>query len=761
MATQPNPSLAPAAVKTGTNRVKRITSAMGEEASPAAASVPKKVAPKKARSRTKPRSHAQIDLASRLFDARPDRLDFRDLNYLPPLRSLDTHFPAQDFLAEAFPAYVQSGLVLDQGEEGACTGFGLAAVVNYLLWIRRFDQRGGAAVVKVSPHMLYELARRYDEWEGEDYEGSSCRGALKGFHKHGVCQMRYWRTDHHGARAHLEWELDALKHPLGVYYRVNKGSVVELQAAINEIGAIYVSARVHDGWDRVARLARPPESHDEAALPTIPAASRNSPWGGHAFALVGYNDRGFVVQNSWGTGWGAGGFAVLPYADWVVHGTDAWAVALGVPQSQAMSPERIAALRWPTRSGRSIGFAVRSTVNEDNPVDDPWPIDKPFLHRAYQPWPTAKAYEHTLVTGNKGHIIVTDLAAGIDGSEAAFVQAQVNRALNFFQSQGNARMMIYAHGGLNSQGESIERIRLLAPYFEANGIYPFFLTWRTGPMETLGHMLEDKVRKLFGLDDDARARGLFNLLAEARDRSVEVVASKAVKGLWSEMRENARLAARRGCGSALLADALSQLQVHLGNRPLQLHLVGHSAGSIVLGHLLDRLAVSQVKVAGCTLFAPACTVAFATEKYLDKNTSIFDSRQLHLHHLTDKQEKDDDLLKLGPVTLYGKSLLYLVSRALDDVRKVPLLGMERAHDPQHFTEDQWDRSHLRHLQDWHGRFPRSNLHPVPMPHVPVNREAKTSQATHGSFDNNIEVMTQTIERVKGSPLVSPIEWLEY
>ena len=92
---------------------------------------------------------------------------------------------------------------------------------------------------------------------------------------------------------------------------------------------------------------------------------------------------------------------------------------------------------------------------------------------------------------------------------------------------------------------------------------------------------------------------------------------------------------------------------------------------------------------------------------------------------------------------------------------MPLLGMERAHDPQHFTEDQWDKSHLRHLQDWHSRFPRANLHPVPMPYIPVNREGRTAQATHGSFDNNIDVVTQTIQRVNGSALVSPIEWLDY
>ena len=33
--------------------------------------------------------------------------------------------------------------------------------------------------------------------------------------------------------------------------------------------------------------------------------------GGHAFALVGYNQAGFVVQNSWGTGWGEKGYGWL------------------------------------------------------------------------------------------------------------------------------------------------------------------------------------------------------------------------------------------------------------------------------------------------------------------------------------------------------------------------------------------------------------------------------------------------------------------
>jgi hypothetical protein len=113
------------------------------------------------------------------FDARPDRLDFRDLPYTPPLRSLAPCWPEDGLLRDWLPLYIAADLVLDQGREGACTGFGLACVVNHLFWLRHLGAQTAAPFEPVSPRMLYELARRYDEWQGDSYEGSSCRGALR------------------------------------------------------------------------------------------------------------------------------------------------------------------------------------------------------------------------------------------------------------------------------------------------------------------------------------------------------------------------------------------------------------------------------------------------------------------------------------------------------------------------------------------------------------------------------------------------------
>lgn len=705
-----------------------------------------------------------VRFATGTFDARPDRLDFRDLRYAAPLGSLPLTYPSATDIGRFLPSYVQAGLVLDQGTDGACTGFGLAAVVNYLLWTRGLGAGGAPAPVEsVSPRMLYELARRYDEWRGEAYSGSSCRGALKGWHKHGVCRQSLWpyRAQRRIGRPQPGWDADAVTRPLGVYYRIDRRSVVDLQAAIHQIGAIYVSAKVHDGWDRVPTLAALPASHDDAALPTIPNVKDESKTGGHAFALVGYNDRGFIVQNSWGESWGARGFAVLPYADWVVNGTDAWAVALGVPQHAMLSPQRVAALRWPSRGGRSLGFFDHTAKNSHNPPDDPWPIDRKFLYAPYEPWTTAQAYEHTLVTGNDGHVVITDLEAGVGGDAAAFVDdLVVTRAKAGLAQLATSKLVIYAHGGLNGEGESIDRIRVLAPYFEANGVYPLFLTWRTGPVETLLDILKDTAAKWLGLDDAARAEGWLDEIADARDRALEELARRTAKGLWSEMRENARRGAKAGRGLALLAESLGRLNQALGGR-LELHLVGHSAGSILLGHLIERLAaVGGVKAASCSLYAAACSVAFAQQHYLGHGAQVLDPTTLHLHHLRDEEEKDDDLLSLGPVTVYGKSLLYLVSRALDDERKMPLVGLERTLDSKFNTEDQWATDQVPSVQKWQKDF-KGQAEAVQAASVRVNRKGRTMQATHGSFDNNIDVIGATIERITGKPLVQPIEWLDY
>jgi hypothetical protein len=728
------------------------------------------------------RTEASPRIGGRLLDARPDRLDFRDLPYRPPLRSLPPQWPTADDFARDVASFVEARLVLDQGNDGACTGFGLACVANYLFWVRHVESRFAKPFESVSPRMLYELARRYDEWPGADYEGSSCRGALKGWNKHGVCSEIHWRYALDADRRAVfvpptrGWERDAVTRPLGVYYRIDKASVVDVQAAIRDIGAVYASANVHDGWDALlgTKPRRVPKSHRD--LQVIGPAGDPRAWGGHAFALVGYDARGFIVQNSWGESWGARGFAILPYQDWVENATDAWACALGVAVD-GVSESRTALSRFRVPSGQSLGSQSKAARNPANPNDDPWPIDHPYDHAAYQPWSTAQAYAHTLVSGNDGVLSVSDISFGVGvDPEPYATRVVVESPAKWFAAQragAPAKLLIYAHGGLNGEDESIRRIRVLGPYAVENGIYPLFLTWKTGPVETLVDLFEDffKGRPEIG---PGPAGAAADAIREGADRFIEATSHLLLRGVWTEMRGNAEWSTKSGRTLDLLAKKLVALFAALAadGRPLELHVVGHSAGAILLGWLLDRLAKDDLvarspKVRSCTLYAAACSVQFAIGTFgKAARTPLFDLGDLWLHYLADANEKADGLPSAA-LRMYGKSLLYLVSRALDDSRKMPLLGLQNAIEPGRFDPTQWAGDQVNAISSWqqlwtpNGPGSMQRGFPVIAPDVRVAKNGKTIQATHGSFDNNVEVLTQTLERIRGAALVSPIEWLDY
>jgi len=678
--------------------------------------------------------------AGRLVDVRPDRLDLRDREYRPPLCNLPPEYPDPDRVIPLLPRY--EALILDQGQEGACTGFGLAAVINFLFWrewLRQCDSGlDPAPPQQVSPSMLYNMARVYDEWPGENYEGSSCRGAMKGWHRHGVCSARLWRYRDRARRARVDlkpasgWIADAARRTIGAYYRVDKGSVTDLQAAIHEVGAVYVSAEVHDGWTL----------DKSKTLPVIAAPSGET--GGHAFALVGYNRDGFIVQNSWGPEWGFHGFAVLPYADWVQNAMDAWVAVLG-PPVKLDDPTADTT----TRRARSLreSAASRATVALGRAVKQ---RDYVYRHPRLRPLDEEQGYRHTVVLGNDGQPLKRLL--GPRTAEEAIDEVALRLPRKWISGRsaaGPARIVVYAHGGLNDEDVSLARVRVLAPHFEANGAYPLFLTWRTGLVESLVGLMKDGVKRaIFG----EQARGAFSDLwekvtdvaAEARDRSVEVVCENLlVKAIWTQMKQNAEASQWPGSGGRRFTDNLARLQRE--QERLEIHLVGHSAGSIILGYMLDRLASKKARVKTLTLYAPACTSGFANRHFVNAvRKKVLETTDMHFEMLDDERER------AGSVGPYGKSLLYLVSRALESVHKMPILGMANAWDAEAAkTRDLFHPRHRKDVLDWL-RFART-IKPVyhGKDRARVSNGVEMIDLAHGSFDNDVEVIQRTIARIVG------------
>lgn len=192
----------------------------------------------------------------RTLDWRP-RFDPRSKNY--PIRTLTTgkHY-------RSYTWGLPEGARLDQGYEGACTGFAFAhdlacrpGVIPAPEWLAR---------------SIYYRARHLDEWEGENYEGSSVLGAVKAVSELGVYGEYRWAF-----------------------------SVEELARAVGYVGPAVLGVNWYEGMNR-------PKKHGAISV-------SGKLLGGHAILCRGFhNGTGlFRLSNSWGTQWGFGGDCFLPW----------------------------------------------------------------------------------------------------------------------------------------------------------------------------------------------------------------------------------------------------------------------------------------------------------------------------------------------------------------------------------------------------------------------------------------------------------------
>ncbi|WP_162911033.1 hypothetical protein [Azohydromonas sediminis] len=202
--------------------------------------------------------------------ARPDAIDFRDRWFVPAISSAP---PPTLFPADPLP-------VKHQGETNACTGFALALVVEHLL-----RRAGREAQPAISPFMLYSMARRYDEFPGSVAdEGSSLRGALKGWFKHGACREALFpglQMPPAAARIDDDWWYDAVRRPLGAYYRIAPTQLTDMHAALHEVASSTSAAAATRAGTRACaagrcaghrcRSTRCGRSRCAAARPSTPA----------------------------------------------------------------------------------------------------------------------------------------------------------------------------------------------------------------------------------------------------------------------------------------------------------------------------------------------------------------------------------------------------------------------------------------------------------------------------------------------------------
>lgn len=189
--------------------------------------------------------------------------------------------------------------VEDQGNLGSCTACASAGLVEFL------DLKNGITFDASRLFIYYN--ERVMEGTVDSDAGAYLRNAIKTLVNEGVCKESLWPyvVGNFRNKPFTSCYTEALNHQVLAYYRM--GTLTEMKTCLASGLPFMFGFAVYESFlsDEVENTGK------------VPMPLRNERMlGGHAVMAVGYRDldKRFIVRNSWGTGWGIGGYFTIPYA---------------------------------------------------------------------------------------------------------------------------------------------------------------------------------------------------------------------------------------------------------------------------------------------------------------------------------------------------------------------------------------------------------------------------------------------------------------
>nr|WP_158651824.1 caspase family protein [Marinobacterium profundum] len=301
--------------------------------------------------------------------------------------------------------------------------------------------------------------------------------------------------------------------------------------------------------------------------------------------------------------------------------------------------------------------------------------------------------------------------------EAALAQAQAQ--------QQPLRIMLYAHGGLVDENAGLMQAYKRLAWWKKNHIYPISFVWESGLFETI----TDRLKKALGQGE--RAIDFFaptDFIIEKSARALKV------DNIWRGMKSAAEAASADDGGAFYTAKKLQGFCARHANN-VELHAVGHSAGSIFHAYLLtacQRLGLPAFR--SLQLLAPAANIDLFKSHIVPLLGHKHGVDKLTLFTMTRHYEKADHCAHI-----YRKSLLYLVSAALETRVNTPISGLDESLRADAETVD---------LFGLGGRPGRADIHWAV--------SSTTASTSHGGFDDDTATLASVVRNIRGLSQTDPV-----
>ena len=226
-------------------------------------------------------------MALPLFHWRREPVDARDKIYKPTAMVLPRTVDLRPYCSP----------IEDQGQLGSCTGNAIAGIIECL------DRKAGKNI-DVSRLFIYYEERVLEGSITQD-AGAYIRDGIKVVNKKGAPLESLWpyNINRFAVRPNQAAYADALNRKAGSYEKCL--NLAAIKNALARGFPVVVGFDVYDSFYNIG---------SDGIMP-YPNVNSEQLLGGHAVAIVGYNDNTnrLIARNSWGTDWADHGYFYMPY----------------------------------------------------------------------------------------------------------------------------------------------------------------------------------------------------------------------------------------------------------------------------------------------------------------------------------------------------------------------------------------------------------------------------------------------------------------